>query len=69
MFQFLKKCALRIKNGGWGKLVSSEPVLRCDPGRRNEARSRILEQRRRLWSKLPRVDAEEIRSWREQGRG
>jgi hypothetical protein len=68
MFQFFKKCAQRVKNGSRDELASSEPERRCGSGQRYEARSRILEQRRRIWNELPRVEAEEIRAWHEQGR-
>jgi len=68
MFQFLKKCAQRIKDGRRGKLAPSETDWCCGSEHRYEARSGILKQIRRLWGELPRVDAEEIRSWREQGR-
>ena len=66
MFQFLKKWAKRIKDSNRGGFTSSETELRS--GQRYEARSQILKRRRILWNKLPGVNAEEARSWREQGR-
>jgi len=58
----------RIKDTAGKHGRSMEQEVRELLEQRYASRHQVLERSRKLWSKLPRVDAEEVRSWRERGR-
>ena len=58
----------RIRKTAERRGRSVEQEIRDLLEQRYSSRKQILERCRRLWNELPRVDAEEVRSWREEGR-